>query len=59
MQLLQIVKAGLPNAAITQKSKDIIVKSKDREAAKISLEKHLKSKKVVFESIFKKPNFNS
>ena len=54
MQLLQIVKAGLPNAAITQKSKDIIVKSKDREAAKISLEKHLKSKKVVFESIFKK-----
>lgn len=54
MQLLQIVKAGLPSAAITQKSKDIIVKSKDREAAKISLEKHLKSKKVIFESIFKK-----
>lgn len=59
MQLLQIVKAGLPSATITQQSKDIIVKSKDREAAKTSLEKHLKLKKVEFESVFKKAKSSS
>jgi len=59
MQLLQIVKAGLPSATITQKAKDIIVKSKDREASKTSLEKHLKLKKVEFESVFKKAKSSS
>jgi hypothetical protein len=59
MQLLQIVKAGLPSATITQKAKDIIVKSKDREASKTTLEKYLKLKKVDFESVFKKAKSSS
>ena len=59
MQLMQIVKAGLPNAIITQKSKDIIVKSKDRDASKMALEKHFKSKKVLFESVFNKSKSSS
>lgn len=59
MQLLQIVKSGLPGANVAQKAKDIIVKSKDREATKATLEKHLKSKKVLFESVFKKSKSSS
>jgi hypothetical protein len=59
MQLMQLVKSGLPGANVTQKSKDIIVKSKDRETSKAALEKHFKSKKVLFESVFKKSKSSS
>lgn len=57
--LISIVKAGVPGVNVTQKSSDIIIKSKDREATKAKLESHFAKNDIQFKSVFKKSKSSS
>lgn len=57
--LLSLVKSGAPGANISQKSNDIIVKSKDREATKAKLESYFIKNKIQYKSEFKKSKSSS
>jgi hypothetical protein len=53
------IKFADPSASITQKGKDIIVKSKDRNITKKKVELQFKKKKIAFKSVFKKTKSSS
>lgn len=57
--LLSIVRSGAPGANISQKSNDIIVKSKDREGTKAKLESYFTKNKIQYKSEFKKSKSSS
>lgn len=53
--MLNTIKKALPNQTVVAgKGKDVIVKSKNREAAKKELEQYFTKKKVLYTSVFKK-----
>lgn len=57
--VLKEVKAAEPGAIVEQKGKDIIVKTKDRNATKAKIEQQFKKKKIIFKSVFKKAKSSS
>ncbi len=57
--ILATVKNALKTDTIVESGKDIIVKSKDREKAKKTLEDYFKSNKIIFSSVFKKSKSSS
>lgn len=57
--LLKDIKAAEPTALVEQKGKDIVVKTKDRNATKAKIEQYFKKKKIIFKSVFKKAKSSS
>lgn len=57
--MLAIIKKALPTEKVEEKKKDVYVYSKDRNATKKKLEAYLKSKKIIFESVFKQSKSSS
>lgn len=57
--LAKEIKKAESAVLIEQKGKDIIVKSKDRNATKQKIEKHFKKTKILFKSVFKKAKSSS
>lgn len=59
MDIISFIKKSLAQDTITTDKRDVIVKSKDRQKAKTTLEKALKSKNIKFKSVFKKSKSSS
>lgn len=60
MKLIDIVKKALTKGeTFTPSRKDIIVKSKDRNASKALMEQYLKKNKIPFQDVFKKSKSSS
>lgn len=59
--MIDLIKKALPSDTIVpgKVKGDVIVKSKNRDKAKVELEKYFKAKKVKFQSIFKKSKSGS
>jgi hypothetical protein len=58
-EIINLIERELKSDMVSLKDKDILVKSKNREEAKIKLEKFLKNKKIAFQSVFKKSKSGS